>query len=306
MSQSQKHILVISYSQTGQLNELTQHFLQPLKQQENIVIEECQIKPIQPYSFPWKFIPFFNQFPESVHLKPAPIETPILQREKYDLVIIAYSVWFLSPSQPISAFLQSEQAKILKNTPVITLIGCRNMWLMAQEKMKKMLTALDANLIGNVVKTDQSNAWASFITTPAWMLSGEKRYFSWLPSAGISDADMQDMQRFGYRLVQILNENQPLDKSLFQNMGAVKIDEKLMMSEKVGHRSFYIWGKLLLKCGQISPVFRQAMLYFYIVFLIILILTVVPLSAVVKRLLKPLLKEKLARQKRYFAEPSGE
>ena len=306
MSQSQKHILVISYSQTGQLNELTQHFLQPLKQQENIVIEECQIKPIQPYSFPWKFIPFFNQFPESVHLKPAPIETPILQREKYDLVIIAYSVWFLSPSQPITAFLQSEQAKILKNTPVITLIGCRNMWLMAQEKMKKMLTALEANLIGNVVKTDQSNAWASFITTPAWMLSGEKRYFSWLPSAGISNADMQDMQRFGYRLVQILNENQPLDKSLFQNMGAVKIDEKLMMSEKVGHRSFYIWGKLLLKCGQISPVFRQVVLYFYIVFLIILILTVVPLSAVVKRLLKPLLKEKLARQKRYFAEPSGE
>ena len=306
MSQSKKHILVISYSQTGQLNELTQHFLKPLKQQENIVIEECQIKPIQPYSFPWKFIPFFNQFPESVHLKPAPIETPILQREKYDLVIIAYSVWFLSPSQPITAFLQSEQAKILKNTPVITLIGCRNMWLMAQEKMKKMLTALDANLIGNVVKTDQSNAWASFITTPAWMFSGKKRYFSWLPSAGISDADMQDMQHFGCRLVQVMNENQPLDKSLFQNMGAVKIDEKLMMSEKIGHRSFYIWGRLLLKCGQISPAFRQAILYFYIVFLIILILTVVPLSAVVKRLLKPLLKEKLARQKRYFAEPSGE
>jgi len=306
MSQSKKHILVISYSQTGQLNELTQHFLKPLKQQENIVIEECQIKPIQPYSFPWKFIPFFNQFPESVHLKPAPIETPLLQREKYDLVVIAYSVWFLSPSQPITAFLQSEQAKILKNTPVITLIGCRNMWLMAQEKMKKMLTALDANLIGNVVKTDQSNAWASFITTPAWMFSGKKRYFSCLPSAGISDADMQDMQRFGCRLVQVLNENQHLDKSLFKNMGAVKIDEKLMMSEKVGHRSFYIWGKLLLKCGQISPAFRQAVLYFYIVFLIILILTVVPLSAVVKRLLKPLLKEKLARQKRYFAEPSGE
>ena len=106
-------------------------------------------------------------------------------------------------SQPITAFLQSEQAKILKNTPVITLIGCRNMWLMAQEKMKKMLTALDANLIGNVVKTDKSNAWASFITTPAWMFSGKKRYFSWLPSAGISDADMQDMQRFWISLVQI-------------------------------------------------------------------------------------------------------
>ena len=143
------------------------------------------------------------------------------------------------------------------------------MWLMAQEKIKKILTALDAPLIGNIVKTDQSNSWASFITTPAWMLSGKKRYFSWLPSAGIRD-------------------------------------EKLMMSEKVGHRSFYLWGKLLLKCGQISPRFRRVVLYFYILFLIILILTVVPLSAVIKRLLKPLLKEKLARQKRYFAEPSGE
>ena len=62
MSQSQKHILVISYSQTGQLNELTQHFLEPLRQQENIVIEVAQIKPIQPYSFPWKFIPFLISF----------------------------------------------------------------------------------------------------------------------------------------------------------------------------------------------------------------------------------------------------
>ena len=305
MSEPQKHILVISYSQTGQLNELTQHFLQPLKQQ-NVLIEECQLRPLQPYTFPWKFMPFFNQFPESVHLMPAPIEPPTLKRKTYDLVIIAYSVWFLSPSQPITAFLQSEQANVLKNTPVITLIGCRNMWLMAQEKMKKMLTALDVNLIGNVVKTDQSNSWASFITTPAWMLSGNKRYFSWLPSAGISDDELRDIQRFGTKLAETLNANQPLNDRLFRHMGAVKIDEKLMMSEKVGHRSFYLWGKLLLKCGQISSCFRRTVLYFYILFLIILILTVVPLSAVIKRLLKPLLKEKLARQRRYFAEPSGE
>ena len=306
MSDAQKHILVVSYSQTGQLDALTSHFLRPLKQQENTVIEEYKIRPLQPYAFPWKFIPFFNQFPESVHLKPAPIEKPELQQKHYDLVIIAYTVWFLSPSQPITAFLQSEQAKILKNTPVITLIGCRNMWLMAQEKIKKMLTALDAPLIGNIVKTDQSNSWASFITTPAWMLSGKKRYFSWLPSAGISDDELHDMQRFGTKLAETLNEDQPLNNALFRHMGAVKIDEKLMMSEKVGHRSFYLWGKLLLKCGQISPRFRRVVLYFYILFLIILILTVVPLSAVIKRLLKPLLKEKLARQKRYFAEPSGE
>ena len=43
--------------------------------------------------------------------------------------------------------------------------------------------------------------------------------FHGLPSAGISDADMQDMQRFGCRLVEVLNENRPLDKSLFQKHG---------------------------------------------------------------------------------------
>ena len=303
---SQKNLLFISYSQTGQLDCLVENFIQPLKNQQTINIEQIRLQPIKKYEFPWKFMTFFNQFPESVHLRPAPIAPLQLQLENYDLVIIAYSVWFLSPSQPITAFLQSEQAHILKDTPVITLIGCRNMWLMAQEKMKKMLTALGANLIGNIVKTDQSNSWASFITTPAWMFSGKKRYFSWLPSAGISDHELEDMQRFGTKLAEALGAHQPLDRTLFRNMGAVKIDEKLMMSEKVGHRSFYLWGKLLLKCGQISPRFRRIVLYFYILFLIALILTVVPLSALIKRLLKPLLKEKLARQKRYFAEPSGE
>lgn len=305
MPNEPKHILVISYSQTGQLTHLVENFLQPL-QANRLIIEHHQLEPQTPYPFPWKFIPFFNQFPESVHLQPAPIQPVPLEREKYDLVIIAYTVWFLSPAQPMTAFLQSEQAKVLNDTPVITLIGCRNMWLMAQEKMKKMIAERDGNLIGNVVKVDQSNSWASFITTPAWMLTGEKRYFSTLPSAGISDAEMQDMQRFGEKLSQTFAENRPLDKTLFQNMGAVKIDEKLMMSEKVGHRSFYLWGKLLLKCSQISPRFRHAMLYVYVLFLVTLILTVVPISALIKRLLKPLLKEKLTQQKRYFAEPSGE
>ncbi|OOF61563.1 hypothetical protein [Rodentibacter sp. Ppn85] len=306
MPKESQNILVISYSQTGQLSRLVEHFLKPL-QSNDIYIEHHIIKPCEPYPFPWKFISFFNQFPETVHLQPAPIHSPELQQKKYDLVIVAYTVWFLSPSQPITAFLQSEQAqRHLKNTPVITLIGCRNMWLQAQEKMKSLLADCGANLIANVVKVDQSNDWASFITTPMWMLTGKKKAVAWLPSAGIAESEIKDMQRFGTVLLQKITENQPLDKTLFQNMGAVKIDEKLMMSEKVGARSFHIWGKLLIKCGQISPSFRKIVLYFYIVFLVAMILTVVPISAVIKRLLKPLIQKKLNEQKRYFAEPSGE
>lgn len=300
-------VLLISYSQTGQLTKLAENFIRPLRSQANIDVEHCQLQPKNGFNFPWRFMPFFNTFPETVHLQPAPIVPPTFQHEKYDLIIIAYTVWFLSPAQPITAFLQSEQAKTLLNgTPVITLIGCRNMWLQAQEKMKKLLADCKANLIGNVVKVDQSNDWASFITTPMWMFTGKKKAYSWLPSAGIADSEMADVQRFGDKLLQIFQQNRPLDRTLFQGMGAVNIDEKLMMSEKVGARSFHLWGKLLIKCGQISPALRQTVLCVYILFLVAMILTVVPISALIKRLLKPLLQKKLDEQKRYFAEPSGE
>ncbi|NBI42674.1 dialkylresorcinol condensing enzyme [[Haemophilus] felis] len=302
-----KNILIVSYSQTGQLTALAESFVRPLTAQADIQLEHFCIQPTPPFPFPWKFTPFFNIFPETVHLRPAPIVPPHFQQKKYDLIIIAYTVWFLSPSQPITAFMQSEQAKsILKDTPVITLIGCRNMWLMAQEKMKTLLANAGATLIGNVVKVDQSNDWASFITTPAWMLTGNKQHYKWLPSAGIAESELADASRFGEKILQIFRESRPLDRTIFHNMQAVKIDEKLMMSEKVGHRSFYLWGKLLMKCGQISPLLRQAVLYLYVVFLVAMILTVVPISAVIKWLLRPLLKNKLALQKRYFAEPSGE
>ncbi len=302
-----KKILLISYSQTGQLTRLAENFLIPLQNQEGIIVEHYQLQPEKPFDFPWKFLNFFNTFPETVHLMPAPIKMPNFHYKSYDVVIIAYSAWFLSPNQPITAFLQSEQAKtLLKDKPVITLIGCRNMWLMAQEKMKNLLKDCGANLVGNVVKIDQCNDWASFITTPMWLLTGKKQRFSWLPKAGISETEIADMQRFGEKLRQVLAKNEKIDTALFQNMQAVKIDEKLMLSEKVGSRSFYIWGKLLIKCGTISASFRKIVLVFYIIFLIGLILTVVPISALIKKLLRPLMKHKLTKMKAYFAEPSGE
>ena len=73
---------------------------------------------------------------------------------------------------------------------------------------------------------------------------------------GISDDELHDMANaLASNWTETLNEDQPLNNALFRHMGAVKIDEKLMMSEKVGHRSSYLWGKLLLKCGQIHRVF---------------------------------------------------
>ena len=222
-------------------------------------------------------------------------------------MVIAYTVWFLAPSQPITAFLQRpETRRLLAGKPVITLIGCRNMWLAAQEKMKTLLAANGAQLVGNIVKTDACGTAASFVTTPAWLLTGNKRYFRSLPAAGISENELADGARFGEKLRDALLAGAPLDETLFQNMGAARVDEKLIFSEKAASRSFYLWGRLLMAAGRVSPLLRRALLAVYIVFLITLILTVIPISIVLKKLLHPLLKRRLAQAKHHYAQPSGE
>ena len=302
-----KRVLVVSYSQSGQLARLKESFLRDIRGTAGIEVDDVVLQPAQPFAFSWRFLPFFDAFPETVHLQPAPIEPPVLAHERYDLVVIAYSVWFLSPAQPITAFLQSAAAqRVLRDTPVITLIGCRNMWLMAQEKMKRLLADAGARLVGNVVKIDQCGSAASFITTPLWMFTGKRQAVHWLPPAGISEAEIADAARFGQRTAEALQHDETLDKTLLQHMGAVKINEKLMSSERVGHRSFLVWGKLVMAAGRVSPLLRRLVLCVYIVFLLGMILTVVPIGALLKTLLAPLRREQMQREREYYAAPSGE
>lgn len=93
---------------------------------------------------------------------------------------------------------------------------------------------------------------------------------------------------------------------MLQNLQAVTVNERLIASEKIAKRSFMIWGKLLRAIGAPSSPLRRVVLCLYIVFLVLMILTVVPVSALIKRLLSPFTRERIAQQRRYFALPSGE
>ena len=301
-----KRILVVHYSQTGQLARALDAVLAPLRAAGHTLIE-VMLEPVEPFPFPWPFLQFLDAFPESVMLQPRPIKPlPDWGEEPFDLVILGYQVWYLSPSQPMTAFLQSPQAaRWLRGVPVMTLVACRNMWLMAQEQMKRLLAGHGARLVGNVVKIDACSSAASFVTTPAWMLTGQRQFFRTLPAAGIADADLADAARFGARTREGLLSG-AVDETLLRGMGAVRVNEKLIFSEKVARRSFYLWGKLLLAAGRVAPWLRRALLAFYIVFLVLMIVTVVPISALVKTALAPLLRNSIARQKQYFSQPSGE
>jgi hypothetical protein len=306
-----KRILVVHYSQTGQLREIVESVLGPLKAANGIEVTSVELKPVKPFPFPWPFWYFFNTFPECVYEEPAPIEKLSLSADaEFDLVILAYTVWFVSPNMPTMAFLQSDDAKrLLKDKPVITIIGCRNMWLMAQERVKEKLANLGARLIDNAALVDVADMWTTFISTPMWMLTGKRGPFlgGRVPRAGIPAEEIKRAARFGDAIARQLPQRNVGDTSpMFAGLGAVTINEGLMASEPVVRRSFRAWGGLLRLFGRRESVPRRLVLVLYVLFLITLILTVVPIAAVVKALLKPLTRARTQRQRAYYAAPSGE
>lgn len=305
-----RKVLVVGYSQTGQLTRIIHSIMQPLLHNDSVQVDFLTIEPQVDFPFPWSFFKFFQIMPESVYMKPIALKCGdnALKDQSYDVIILSYQVWFLSPSLPISSFLQSKQAKILFNdTPVITVVGCRGMWLTAQSKVKALLSNLNASLIDNIVLTDNCGAAFSFLATPLWLLTGKKQPLTWIPKAGVSEQDIAQAQRFGIALkARFELDDNKLIKPVMTGLQAVKINEKLIISEKIGHRSFKVWGMLLMLLGPQNSLRRYVGLCFYFTFLLALIVTVVPITALIIKLVSPIFSKQLAKQKAYYAQPSGE
>jgi hypothetical protein len=75
-------------------------------------------------------------------------------------------------------FLKSPEAAILlRDTPVVTISGSRNMWVMAHEKVKVLLRENGAKLKGNIALVDRVGNLISVITIVEWMFSGVKKKY---------------------------------------------------------------------------------------------------------------------------------
>lgn len=303
-----KKVLVVYYSQTGQMTSVVNSICQAMQSDGVVVRREC-LRVAKDYPFPWPIFRFLDVFPECVYLDPPALMPLTLDADvDFDLVIIAYQVWYLSPSLPITAFVKSNAGRhILAGRPVITVIACRNMWLMAQEKMKQMLRDAGAKLLDNVALVDNHSALVTFLTTPRWLLTGNKGApGGLLPPAGVEERDINRAARFGRAIAAALGGDlEKLGKPLLWGLEAARVDQRLIASEKVGHRSFMIWGKLLRSIGPQGNPLRRIFLTIYAIFLVSMIVTVVPVTMVVKLVLGPVLKRGLERERQYFEAPSG-
>ncbi len=240
-------ILIIYYSQSGQLKQIAENFASPFLQNQ-VEVDWLPIEPEKPFDFPWSGKSFFDAMPESVMGIPAPLKKIVLKNHVYNLVIFAYSPWFLSPSIPATSILnQAEIQKLLKNTPVVTLIGSRNMWIMAQEKIKALLKNAGANLVGNIVLEDKHTNLISAITIQYWMFTGKKdKFLNLFPKPGVSSEDIQSTTRFGEIVLKALVKQDfaHLQTELLQE-GAVKVHPNLLFIESRGSMLFGIWAKII-------------------------------------------------------------
>lgn len=246
-----KRILVIHYSQTGQLIRIIEKLCEGLNDPD-ISIDHLKIEPKEPFPFPWTRLAFFNTFPESVFGIPLPIKEPKIDPNvDYDLIVLGYTIWYLAPSIPINSFLVSEKGKALMNgKKVITILGGRNMWVMAHEKMKVLLKACGSTLIGNIAIVDKSPNLVSIITIIRWMFYGKKDPFLGFPQAGIREEEIRSASKFGALIKNdlLIDDVSNTNKTLLDN-GAVFIEPALLVLEKRATKIFTIYGNFMLKKG---------------------------------------------------------
>jgi len=302
-----KKVLVLYYSQSGQMRDVINNFIAPLQEDESILVDYKKISPVEKYPYPWPFYPFFDAFPESIFLNGCEVKPLEDVDKEYDLIILGYTIWFLAPAIPITGFLKSDQAKkLFKDRPVVTVIACRDMWVMAQEKMKQLLLDLDAHLVDNVALTDQGGPIKAFLTTPRWLLTGKKDPVFGLPAAGVAPEEIKASDRFGKRLVTALTRDEEKTKEpMLKGLGAVKVNGKLVATEKIATRSFMIWGRLIQKGGKPGATSRKLIITIYAIFLVLMVLTIVPLNITIRKLLSPFLKASIKKSEAYYEKPSG-
>ena len=255
-----KTILVVSFSQSGQLDRIVESLLAPLRTAGHDIVVE-HLAPTERYPFPWSVGEFLDVFPEAFRGIPcslAPLKTPSDRR--YDLIVLAYQVWYLAPSIPIASFLQSAEARqLLRNTPVVSIVGCRNMWLRAHDVVKGYLRAAHACLAGHIVLTDRAYHLVSVITILYWMLTGrQNRLLGLFPKPGVADADIAQCSAYGRLIADALAAPAFPDlQDRLNALSACRVVPHLMALENRAVRVFDIWSKILLRKGRRGDAARR-------------------------------------------------
>ncbi|MCE7059644.1 hypothetical protein [Dyadobacter sp. CY343] len=293
-------VLVVNYSQSGQLHEIIDNFLAPFDPSQ---VERIIIKPVKPINFPWTSEVFYDTMPECVLEEPIQLEPVNYGSDKYDLIVIGYQPWFLSPSLPITSLLQDPDfQRKLNGTPVVTIIGGRNMWLNSQESIKKYIREAGGTLVGNIPLMDREPNLISVLTIFHWMLTGRKeRKWNLLPVPGVGQSDIDGAGRFGSIVNNALKTNDfaNLQRQIL-SLGLIEIPTDIWFIEMRGKKIFKIWAGLIKKKGT-TPEKRKFFVNLFKYYLLIALFVASPIILTFYFvLIAPFMQSKIKKEKEYF------
>jgi hypothetical protein len=294
-----KKVLAVFYSQSGQLEEIIDHFTRPLEE-AGASVDKLRIYPEQAYPFPWTGKSFFSVMPDCVQQVPGTLQPFMFKESKYDLIVLGYQAWFLSPSIPSNTLLSDPKfQELAKDTPVITITGARNMWLSAMEKIKPVLKKMEAPLVGNLALVDRHHNLISFVTIFYWMFKAKKeRLLNIFPVPGVSEADILKTKVYGEAAIPYLDKGnwQGFQEEMVKQ-GAVPVKYNLMFIESKARKIFKIWAGIISKRKK-----KDAWLVAFKYYLLIALFIAAPIILTVDAILfKPFLSGRIKKQKQYYS-----
>ncbi|MBO9617792.1 MAG: hypothetical protein J7539_02045 [Niabella sp.] len=295
-----KRILAVYYTQSGQTRQILDSFLQPMIAQ-GAEIDYLQVRTQHTFPFPWSIPVFFDTVPESVEVIPTPLQPWTTRYDRYDLVVLAWQPWNLSPSIPMNSILQDERFKaIIKDTPLVSICGCRNMWINAMEKNKKLFAAAGTRHVGNIALVDRHLNHLSYITIFHWLGTGKKdRKWRIFPLPGVSDKDIAGAAVFGATVNDFLAAgNWENLQATLRDQKAVNVKYSLMFIERKAGKIFQKWVNIINK----HPQKRKNILVAYKYYLAVALLLASPIILLVDLILmRPFNQKKIRQQLSYYS-----
>lgn len=294
-----KKVLAIYYSQSGQLEEIIDSVTQPLIE-SGATVEKIRVRPVNDYTFPWTGKRFYAVMPDCVLGTVQPLMPFAFKETSYDLIVLGYQAWFLFPSIPSRSLLQDPAFRaIVKNTPVITVTGARNMWVNAFEEVKSSLSAAGATLVGNIALVDTHPNVVSFVTIFHWLLGGKKdRYLGIFPPPGVAAGDIVRARTFGSIVVPYLNKAHwgGMQEELVREK-AVGTKYVLQLLESKAVPTYYAWTRFLLKRKK-----RAAWLVVFKYYLLFALFVGAPILILADALFRrPFLSGRMKAKKQYYS-----
>ncbi len=279
-----KRVLVVWWSQSGQLEKVARAFARPF-QVAGHDVHFVALRPITPYPFPWKITTFFGEFPETVLGRPAPIAPLDAPAGPWDLVVLTSQVWFLSPSQPFAALLSGPDRAVVAGRRVLTLVSCRNMWVSGWRRLVALTEAAGGRVTDRVVATQSGSVFASYFTTLAWMLTGKRDAIKALPAAGIGDETFDRLDALGTIAAARLTDAAP-DAPLLADQPTASISHVHTFGERVVGAIFPTFAHLIAAVSRPGTPLRHVSAFGMLAFMLTVVIGLFVPFLIAERLLR--------------------